>query len=146
MSLAGGTIYGRGKLLLGTVRLDIADGKAKGTAQGTGKYRLQLDFSGAKLAGRCSCPYSDNTFFCKHLVAASLLVVRRSAQPDLPPAAPQPPSVMPPVQLPAARPLGGTRSLLVPRTQLGLLELRAAQLKKAAEYERRQNSAARPPQ
>jgi len=80
---AGDKSYGRGLEYLDAVRnLEIGAEQITATVHGTDTYEVVLIPDGDDVTGECSCPYGQEGFFCKHLVAAGLTVLRQPA--DLP--------------------------------------------------------------
>src|SRR5215813_15271393 len=83
LQAAGERSYSRGLEYVGAVRdLQIGAGEITATVYGTDEYEIVLDLDADGVAGECSCPYGQEGFFCKHLVAAGLTVLRRGG--DLP--------------------------------------------------------------
>jgi len=80
---AGERSYSRGLEYVDAVRnLQIGAGEITATVYGTDEYEIVLDLNVDGASGECSCPYGQEGFFCKHLVAAGLTVLRRGG--DLP--------------------------------------------------------------
>ncbi|MCS7480152.1 SWIM zinc finger domain-containing protein [Umezawaea endophytica] len=52
--------------------------------EGAGSYAVELAWRDEQLAGECSCPYGEQGFFCKHLVAVGLVLLDRGH--EVPPA------------------------------------------------------------
>ncbi|PRY42797.1 SWIM zinc finger family protein [Umezawaea tangerina] len=44
---------------------------------GADEYAVELAWRESQLAGECSCPYGEQGFFCKHLVAVGLVLLDR---------------------------------------------------------------------
>lgn len=83
LRVAGEKSYSRGLEYLGAVRnLEIGAEQVTATVHGTDAYEVVLILSGDDVTGECSCPYGQDGFFCKHLVAAGMTVLRQAA--DLP--------------------------------------------------------------
>jgi uncharacterized Zn finger protein len=83
LQAAGERSYGRGLEYVDAVRdLQIGAGGITATVYGTDEYEVVLDLDAAGVTGECSCPYGQEGFFCKHLVAVGLTVLRRGG--DLP--------------------------------------------------------------
>ena len=83
LQAAGERSYSRGLEYVDAVRnLQIGAGEITATVYGTDEYEIVLDLDAAGVTGECSCPYGQEGFFCKHLVAAGLTVLRRGG--DLP--------------------------------------------------------------
>jgi uncharacterized Zn finger protein len=51
---------------------------------GADSYAVELAWRDGQLAGECSCPYGEQGFFCKHLVAVGLVLLDRGH--EVPPA------------------------------------------------------------
>jgi uncharacterized Zn finger protein len=51
---------------------------------GADSYAVELAWRDGQLAGDCSCPYGEQGFFCKHLVAVGLVLLDRGH--EVPPA------------------------------------------------------------
>ena len=80
---AGERSYSRGLEYVDAVRnLQVGAGEITATVYGTGEYEIVLDLDADGVTGECSCPYGQEGFFCKHLVAVGLTVLRRGG--DLP--------------------------------------------------------------
>ena len=80
---AGDKSYGRGLEYLDAVRnLEIGAEQTTATVHGTDAYEVVLIPDGAGVTGECSCPHGQEGFFCKHLVAVGLTVLRQAE--DLP--------------------------------------------------------------
>ena len=80
---AGDKSYGRGLEYLDAVRnLEIGAEQITATVHGTDAYEVVLIPDGAGVTGECSCPHGQEGFFCKHLVAVGLTVLRQAE--DLP--------------------------------------------------------------
>jgi len=80
---AGERSYSRGLEYVDAVRnLQIGAGEITATVYGTDEYEIVLDLNVDGASGECSCPYGQEGFFCKHLVAAGLTVLRGGG--DLP--------------------------------------------------------------
>jgi SWIM zinc finger len=80
---AGDRSYSRGLEYMDAVRnLQIGAGEITATVYGTDEYEIVLDLNVDGASGECSCPYGQEGFFCKHLVAAGLTVLRQGG--DLP--------------------------------------------------------------
>jgi len=74
---AGERSFGRGLGYLTAVGdLEIGPDEVTATVYGTDDYAVVLDLAGGGLSGGCSCPYGQDGFFCKHLVAVGLTVLR----------------------------------------------------------------------
>jgi uncharacterized Zn finger protein len=83
LQAAGERSYGRGLEYVDAVRnLQIGAGEITATVYGTGEYETVLNLDADGVTGECSCPYGQEGFFCKHLVAVGLTVLRRGG--DLP--------------------------------------------------------------
>jgi uncharacterized Zn finger protein len=52
--------------------------------EGADSYAVELAWRDGQLAGECSCPYGEQGFFCKHLVAVGLVLLDRGH--EVPPA------------------------------------------------------------
>ena len=80
---AGDKSYGRGLEYLDAVRnLEIGAEQITATVHGTDTYEVVLIPDGDGVTGECSCPYGQDGFFCKHLVAVGLTTLRQAE--DLP--------------------------------------------------------------
>ena len=80
---AGERSYSRGLEYVDAVRnLHIGPGEITAKVYGTDEYEIVLDLDVDGVSGECSCPYGREGFFCKHLVAAGLTVLRQGG--DLP--------------------------------------------------------------
>lgn len=55
--------------------LRITVGKASASVQAKRVYTVELDWSGPRPDGVCTCPHADDGHFCKHLVAVGLAVI-----------------------------------------------------------------------
>ena len=55
--------------------LEISDSRVTATVYGSHRYRVTLTAGGGQLAGTCTCPHSQEGFFCKHCVATGLAVL-----------------------------------------------------------------------
>ena len=76
---AGDKSYGRGLEYLDAVRnLEIGAEQITATVHGTDAYEVVLIPDGAGVTGECSCPHGQEGFFCKHLVAVGLTVLRQA--------------------------------------------------------------------
>src|SRR5260370_36769895 len=83
LQAAGERSYSRGLEYVDAVRnLQIGAAEITATVYGTDEYEIVLDLAADGVTGECSCPYGQEGFFCKHLVAAGLTVLRRGG--DLP--------------------------------------------------------------
>jgi uncharacterized Zn finger protein len=83
LQAAGERSYSRGLEYVDAVRnLRIGAAEITATVYGTDEYEIVLDLDADGVTGECSCPYGQEGFFCKHLVAAGLTVLRRGG--DLP--------------------------------------------------------------
>jgi uncharacterized Zn finger protein len=77
--VAGERSFGRGQGYLNAVGdLEIAVDQVTATVYGTDAYEVVLDLGDDGLTGECSCPHGREGFFCKHLVAVGLTVLRHS--------------------------------------------------------------------
>src|SRR5262245_41024741 len=73
LEVAGETSFARGEDYVRFVhRLRVADGRATATIQAKRVYLVDLDWSGKRLVGTCTCPFFGKGAFCKHLVALGL--------------------------------------------------------------------------
>ena len=52
--------------------------------EGADSYSVEMAWRDGQLAGECSCPYGEQGFFCKHLVAVGLVLLDRGH--EVPPA------------------------------------------------------------
>jgi len=83
LQAAGERSYSRGLEYVDAVRnLQIGAREITATVYGTDEYEIVLDLDADGVGGECSCPYGQEGFFCKHLVAAGLIVLRQGG--DLP--------------------------------------------------------------
>ncbi|MGE5291609.1 MAG: SWIM zinc finger family protein [Micromonosporaceae bacterium] len=81
---AGSRSFERGRGYLDMVEdLYVTATRITATVRGTHDYAVSLIPGDQGLSGRCSCPHSQEGFFCKHCVAVGLSVLRAGA--DLPP-------------------------------------------------------------
>lgn len=77
--VAGERSFGRGQGYLDAVGdLEIGVDQVTATVYGTDAYEVVLDLGDDGLMGGCSCPHGREGFFCKHLVAVGLTVLRHS--------------------------------------------------------------------
>ncbi len=73
---AGEVIFGRGEDYVRYVHgLRVTATAAHASIQARNVYQVELDWSGADLAGTCTCPHWADGNFCKHLVATGLAVL-----------------------------------------------------------------------
>src|SRR5580704_11986582 len=73
---AGARSFERGLDYLRDVEdLDVASTQITACVYGSSKYRVRLAFGDEVLSGSCTCPYSQEGFFCKHCVAVGLAVL-----------------------------------------------------------------------
>src|SRR5215467_7302525 len=71
LQAAGERSYSRGPEYVDAVRnLQIGAREITATVYGTDEYEIVLDLDADGVGGECSCPYGQEGFFCKHLVAA----------------------------------------------------------------------------
>lgn len=76
---AGDRSFGRGLDYLDAVDdLEIGEDQVTATVYGTDAYEIVLIQADDGVTGECSCPHGQNGFFCKHLVAAGLTVLRQA--------------------------------------------------------------------
>src|SRR6266536_3108137 len=81
--LAGERSFGRGLGYLDEVAdLEIGVDQVTATVYGTDAYEIVLTLDADSLTGECSCPHGQDGYFCKHLVAAGLTVLRQAG--DIP--------------------------------------------------------------
>src|ERR1700759_5278562 len=74
---AGAQSYDRGLGYVDAVAdLEVGADELSATVHGTRTYAVVLARHEGDLVGGCSCPYGRDGFFCKHLVAAGLAVLR----------------------------------------------------------------------
>jgi uncharacterized Zn finger protein len=80
---ADGKSFERGLGYLDAVDdLEIGADEVTATVYGSDDYEVVLTLDDDGVGGECSCPYGQDGFFCKHLVAVGLTVLRQAA--DLP--------------------------------------------------------------
>jgi len=73
---AGERSFGRGVDYLDAVAdLEIGEDEVTATVYGTDTYEVVLILDDGGVTGDCSCPHGRDGFFCKHLVAAGLIVL-----------------------------------------------------------------------
>jgi uncharacterized Zn finger protein len=76
---AGERSFGRGLDYLDAVDdLEIGVDQVTATVYGTDAYEIVLVLGDGGVSGECSCPHGQAGFFCKHLVAAGLTVLREA--------------------------------------------------------------------
>ncbi|MBV9449810.1 MAG: SWIM zinc finger family protein [Streptosporangiaceae bacterium] len=74
--VAGPRSFGRGLDYLDSVAdLEISDSRITAMVYGSHRYRVTLTAGDGQLAGSCTCPHSQEGFFCKHCVATGLAVL-----------------------------------------------------------------------
>ena len=77
--VAGERSFGRGQGYLDAVGdLEIGVDQVRAMVYGTDAYEVVLDLGDDGVTGGCSCPHGREGFFCKHLVAVGLTVLRHS--------------------------------------------------------------------
>src|SRR6266851_5750061 len=77
--VAGERSFGRGLGYLDAVDdLEIGVDQVTATVYGTDAYEIVLVPGDGGITGDCSCPHGQAGFFCKHLVAAGLTVLRQA--------------------------------------------------------------------
>lgn len=75
---ATGASFPRGEDYVRYVRgLHVQDTRATATIQARNVYLVDLDWSGGRLVGSCTCPHHARGAFCKHLVAVGLAALGR---------------------------------------------------------------------
>lgn len=84
LEAAGDRSYARGEGYVRYVRgLRIAHEKAYASVQAKRVYTVELDWSGPRPDGSCTCPHYADGNFCKHLVAVGLAVIDSGAVDDV---------------------------------------------------------------
>jgi uncharacterized Zn finger protein len=74
--VAGGSSFDRGEEYVAYVHgLRVSGESATGSIQAKRVYLVDLDWSGNRVQGRCTCPHHAKGNFCKHLVALGLAVL-----------------------------------------------------------------------
>src|SRR6266446_6062877 len=77
--VAGERSFGSGQGYLDAVGdLEIGVDQVTAAVYGTDAYEVVLDLGDDGLTGGCSCPHGREGFFCQHLVAVGLTVLRHS--------------------------------------------------------------------
>lgn len=75
-NIAGDVVYARGEDYVRYVRgLRVTNVKAYASIQAKNVYTVELDWSGPRPVGTCTCPHHADGNFCKHLVATGLAVI-----------------------------------------------------------------------
>lgn len=79
-ALAGRRSFERGQAYQDAVSgLEVGDGCFTATVRGTDAYEVELTEDGEDgVHGECDCPYGQEGHFCKHCVAAGLVVLGRA--------------------------------------------------------------------
>ncbi len=84
LEVAGDRSYARGEDYVRYVRgLRATAGRACASVQAKRVYDVELDWSGPRPEGFCTCPHAADGHFCKHLVAVGLAVIDSGAVDDV---------------------------------------------------------------
>jgi len=76
LNVAGDVIFTRGEDYVRYVRgLRITKSRAYASIQAKRVYQVELDWSGRRPDGVCTCPHNADGNFCKHLVAVGLAAI-----------------------------------------------------------------------
>jgi uncharacterized Zn finger protein len=76
LEAAGDVVYARGEDYVRYVRgLRTTERRAYASIQAKRVYTVELDWSGRRLDGSCTCPHNADGNFCKHLVAIGLAAI-----------------------------------------------------------------------
>jgi uncharacterized Zn finger protein len=62
------------------VGLRVEGSRAKATIQAKNVYRVELDWARTDIRCSCTCPFFDQGFFCKHLVAVGLAAIDEAGE------------------------------------------------------------------
>lgn len=77
-TFADDAVVGRARKILGAVSDVTVEGRSvTATVFGTSAYDVTIDLDRPLSASTCTCPHHERGFFCKHLVATSLLLGHR---------------------------------------------------------------------
>ncbi len=81
-NIAGDLVFARGVGYLPLV-YDLKSGtdRASARVEGSIPYRVELTWNGDSVTPSCECPHNEDGFFCKHLVALALVVLKGTDHP-----------------------------------------------------------------